>query len=373
MGHFIVLEQSVDSHAGAGMHLSGSWILDNLSLIEHEIRDIVIQSKTINLSASIQKLDTAGALLISDLIEQTRQAIDTVQGLEQWQIDLIQLVTSKAGDKPDIQQPDDVFTRFFAFVGQKATAAWQSNIDLLTFLGETVVTLVRIILNPQRLRMSSIVRHIRETGIAAIPIVSLIAFLISIVLAYQGANQLHRFGAEIFTINLVAVSVLREMGVLLTAIMIAGRSGSAFTAEIGVMKVNEEIDAMRIIGVSPFEMLVIPRLIALVITLPLLTFVADIMGLIGGGIISETLLNIGFEPYLDRFRMAVKMKDFAVGLIKAPVFAFFIAIVGCMRGMQVTGSAESVGRLTTVSVVQSIFLVLLLDALFSILFTKLGI
>lgn len=372
MAQFLILSQSVDSHSGASWRLTGDWVLEHLAPIAEEIKHIKSHNVTA-LSADIQKFDTAGALLLTDLLEQLRQAPQSVQGLQPWQLDLLQLVAGKAAGKPVLQQPDDPFTRFFTFVGRKVLAAWQGNIDLLTFLGETVVTLLRVITQPKRLRFSSIVRHIHETGIAAIPIVALIAFLISVVLAYQGANQLQRFGAEIFTINLVAVSVLREMGVLLTAIMIAGRSGSAFTAEIGVMKVNEEIDAMRIIGVSPFEMLVIPRLIALVITLPLLTFIADIMGLIGGGIISETLLNIGFEPYLDRFRLAVKMNDFWVGLIKAPVFAFFIAMVGCMRGMQVTGSAESVGRLTTVSVVQSIFLVLLLDAVFSILFTKLGI
>lgn len=372
MNSFIAASPAVDSATGAPLRLEGDWVLDNLSVIAQTAQDIKAGDNP-TVVAAIGRIDTAGALLLLDVLERVGVDATALQGLEPWQSDLVQLVNhNKVGKSEAVQEPD-LFSRFFIFAGKKAVSAWKGNIELLTFLGEAVVTLGHIVAQPKRLRMTSVIRHIREAGIAAIPIVSLIAFLISVVLAYQGANQLQRFGAEIFTINMVAVSVMREMGVLLTAIMIAGRSGSAFTAEIGVMKVNEEIDAMRIIGVSPFEMLVIPRLIALVIAMPLLTFIADMMGLIAGGLISETLLNIGFDAYIERLRTAIRMKDFWVGMIKAPVFAFFIAIVGCMRGMQVTGSAESVGRLTTVSVVQSIFLVLLLDALFSILFTKLGI
>ncbi len=357
--------------------LKGDWILANAALISSEINAMSKIEKS-PLQSEITRLDTAGAWLLADLLQQTGQATEAVTGLKDWQTALLKLIATAQDNKPAptvlSHQPDNTpSTKFVAAIGEKTLATWQTLLDLLAFIGETVVTLSHVTMQPKRLRMTSLVRHIRETGLAAVPIVSLMAFLISVVLAYQGANQLQRFGAQIFTINMVAISVLREMAVLLTAIMIAGRSGSAFTAEIGMMKVNEEVDAMRIIGVAPFELLVVPRLLALMITLPLLTFVADIMGLIGGGLISETLLGIGFEQYFDRVKTAVQMTDFWVGIIKAPVFAFFIASVGCMRGMQVSGSAESVGRMTTVSVVQSIFLVLLLDAVFSILFTKLGI
>ena len=199
------------------------------------------------------------------------------------------------------------------------------------------------------------------------------AVMIAIVIGYQGVAQLRPYGGEDFTINLVAVSVLREMGVLITAIMVAGRSGSAFTAEIGVMKTREEVDALKVMGIEPMQVLVVPRVIALVITLPLLTFFADIMGLLGGAVISQSLLDVSPLQYLTRVRAGRRRSDLFVGLFKAPVFAFVIAVVGCMHGLRVSGSAESVGRETTRAVVKSIFLVIVLDAFFSILFEKLGV
>jgi phospholipid/cholesterol/gamma-HCH transport system permease protein len=223
------------------------------------------------------------------------------------------------------------------------------------------------------LRPASISRHVAETGIHALPIVGLMAVMIAVVLGYQGVAQLRPFGGEDYTINLVAVSVLREMGVLITAIMVAGRSGSAFTAEIGVMKTREEVDALKVMGIEPMQVLVVPRVLALVITLPLLTFFADIMGLFGGAAISQVLLGISPTQYLARLPQVVVGSDLYVGLLKAPVFAFFIAITGCMHGLRASGSAESVGRETTRAVVKSIFLVIVLDALFSILFERLGI
>jgi phospholipid/cholesterol/gamma-HCH transport system permease protein len=246
-------------------------------------------------------------------------------------------------------------------------------LEIIAFLGQSFVLLIKGLCAPKHFRFSSVVRHIDEIGIDAIPIICLIAFLISVVLAYQGAGQLRRVGAEQFTADLVGISVLREMGVLLTAIMVAGRSGSAFTAEIGVMKVREEVDALRVIGINPFEVLVMPRLIALIITLPILTFLANIMGLFGGAVMSMSLLDLPLPQYMDRIRHAAQGSDFYVGMIKAPVFAFLIGVVGCMHGMKVDGSAESVGQRTTKSVVHSIFLVLVMDAFFSILFSKLGI
>jgi phospholipid/cholesterol/gamma-HCH transport system permease protein len=344
------------------------WVLQNATSIDRKIREAVKNNRFTTIHAEIGHLDMAGATLLQDLAQQHQ-----LSGLSAPQQALMDLVNRS--DHEDIRPPlpCGLIRQALVGLGCHALEVRDNLLDLVRFIGETTITLFHVALHPSKLRLSSVTRHIRETGLAAVPIVALIAFLISVVLAYQGANQLRRFGAEIFTINMVAVSVLREMGVLLTAIMIAGRSGSAFTAEIGVMKVNEEVDAMRIIGVNPFEILVVPRVIALVITLPLLAFVADLMGLAGGGLISYSLLQVSHDQYLDRFRDAVSMSDFWVGMIKAPVFAFFIAIVSCMRGMQVSGSAESVGRLTTISVVQSIFLVLLLDALFSILFTRLGI
>jgi phospholipid/cholesterol/gamma-HCH transport system permease protein len=243
---------------------------------------------------------------------------------------------------------------------------------VLDFFGRMVVVLRGAFARPRSLRPSSLARHIYETGITAIPIVSLIAFLISVIVAYLGAQQLSRFGAEIFVVDLVTISVLREMGVLLTAIIVAGRSGSAFAAEIGVMQLNEETDALRAMGMNPIELLVLPRVLALVIALPLLTIIADAMGLAGGGLLSLVKLHIPLVQFTYRLREAVSPTTFWSGLIKAPVFAILIAMVGTYRGMQVRDSARELGRLTTVAVVQSIFFVILADALFAVLFVHIN-
>jgi phospholipid/cholesterol/gamma-HCH transport system permease protein len=223
----------------------------------------------------------------------------------------------------------------------------------------------------QHLRLPSIARHIYETGIQAVPIVSLIAFLISVIIAYLSAQQLQQFGAEIYTVDLVAIAVLREMGVLLTAIIVAGRSGSAFAAEIGVMRLNEEVDALQSMGVDYYEVLVLPRLIGLLVALPLLTIVADAMGLAGGALLSSWLLDIPLGQFITRVQGALAPTTFWAGLVKAPVFALLIAMVGTFRGMQVRDTSRELGRLTTMAVVQSIFLVIFADAIFAIVFVEL--
>jgi phospholipid/cholesterol/gamma-HCH transport system permease protein len=223
------------------------------------------------------------------------------------------------------------------------------------------------------MRWPALFRQIEETGINALPIVGLLSFLIGVVIAYQGADQLRRFGAEVFTINLLGVSTLREIGVLMTAIIIAGRSGSAFTAHIGTMKVNQELDAMQTIGLNTVRVLVLPRVFGLLITLPLLTFYADVLGLIGGAVMCYFDLGYTAPVYLRQLQQAVDLNTFLVGMSKAPVFAFVIALVGCLEGLRVENNAESVGRQTTASVVESIFLVIVFDAGFSIMFSILGI
>jgi len=242
---------------------------------------------------------------------------------------------------------------------------------VLDFFGRIVAVLGAVFTRPRALRVSSLARHVYETGVTAIPIVSLIAFLISVIVAYLGAQQLSRFGADIFVVDLVTISVLREMGVLLTAIIVAGRSGSAFAAEIGVMQLNEETDALRAMGMNPIELLVVPRVLALIIALPCLTVIADAMGLAGGGLLSLLKLHIPLPQFTSRLRESLAPTTFWAGLIKAPVFALLIAMVGTYRGMQVRDSARELGRLTTVAVVQSIFLVIFADALFAVLFVQL--
>jgi phospholipid/cholesterol/gamma-HCH transport system permease protein len=243
---------------------------------------------------------------------------------------------------------------------------------VLIFLGRIATVIGQAFSRPRALRISSLARHIYETGITAIPIVSLIAFLISVIVAYLGAQQLSRFGADIFVVDLVTIATLREMGVLLTSIIVAGRSGSAFAAEIGVMQLNEETDALRAMGMNPIELLVVPRVLALIIVLPLLTVIADAMGLAGGGLLSLIKLHIPLPQFTARMRESLSSTTFWSGLVKAPVFAILIAMVGTYRGMQVRDSARELGRLTTVAVVQSIFMVIMADALFAVLFVQIN-
>ena len=318
---------------------------------------------------SLTGLDSPGALLLCELRKKGVE-LTAVRAEHKALIDLICGLELKPLPKRRVASR---WRQLLIQLGRSADEAWRDTYDILAFLGRSANEAGRALVHPRALRLPSISRHVAETGIDALPIVGLMAVMISIVIAYQSVVQLRPYGGEEFTINLVAVSVLREMGVLITAIMVAGRSGSAFAAEIGVMRAREEVDALKVMGMEPMEILVVPRLIALVITLPLLAFFADITGLVGGAVISQSLLDVSPLQYIDRVHQAVDWRDLFVGLVKAPVFAIVIGIVGCMHGLRVRGSAESVGRETTRAVVKSIFLVIVLDALFSILFEKLGL
>lgn len=269
--------------------------------------------------------------------------------------------------------PEETEVATLTFIGRHAVSLSRDMIGALAFLGRLSVTAVRALAHPKRLRPVSIARHVYDTGITAIPIVALIAFLISVIIAYMSAQQLRGYGADIFVADLVTIGVLRELGVLLTAIIVAGRSGSAFAAEIGSMKLNEEVDALRATGVDPYESLVLPRVLGLVIALPLLTVIADLVGLVGGAVLCASLLHMPLDQYAHRVSQAISPTTFWIGIIKAPVFAALIATAGTHRGMQVQGSSRELGRLTTVAVVQAIFLVILADALFAVLFLEMGI
>lgn len=317
----------------------------------------------------LTELDTPGALLLCGLsgsgVELTGLRAD-----HKVLLDLVCGLKLKALPKqPTVPR----WRQVIIDLGKGADQARRDTLDVIAFVGRAAGALGRAIRHPHALRLPAISRQVGETGIDALPIIGLMAIMISVVIGYQGVAQLRPYGGEDLTVNLVAVSMLREMGVLITAIMVAGRSGSAFTAEIGVMKAREEIDALNVMGLDPMELLVVPRLIGLVITLPLLTFFADMMGLVGDGAIARVQLGISPLQSIDRIRQAVDGGDLFVGLFKAPIFAFFIAIIGCMHGLRTSGSAESVGRETTRAVVKSIFLVIVLDAVFSILFDKLGL
>ncbi|MGF1628978.1 MAG: MlaE family lipid ABC transporter permease subunit [Kiloniellaceae bacterium] len=364
---------------GAGLRLRfvGAWTTRELARHDATLRRLDLQGArevAVDLGAC-SAIDSAGAWVLDRTLADLRQrgtavtlvncspAIETLLGT----------VARKHVDLPPPPRPENPLIAVTIRIGRETLRIGREATDLLEFLGLTVTVLLRSLLQPWRIRLVPLIAHMEQTGLNALPIVGLISFLVGIVLAYQGADQLARFGAQIFTVNLVAVGVLREMGILLTAIIVAGRSGSAFTAQIGTMKVNEEIDAMRTLGLDPMEVLVMPRIFALVLVLPLLTFYADIMGLLGGAVMATLVLDISFFQFARQLSDAVTLWTFWVGIIKAPLFAFIIGMVGCYEGLQVSRSAESVGRQTTRAVVEAIFLVIVLDALLSIFFSFIGI
>ncbi|HSA81886.1 MAG TPA: ABC transporter permease [Geminicoccaceae bacterium] len=358
----------------------GAWTLDRLARLDAAHQTLLTAPETAGAAARIDAaaldaLDTAGAWLLHRL-ERELESLG-------WRVELAGLRDDHAALLAEIgrlQAPSPApaveinpFVRVLANLGRGTLAACEEALRLLSFFGQTMLTMVRLLGRPWRLRLTSLTHHLEQTCVNALPVVGLISFLIGIVMAYQGADQLQRFGAEIFTVDLLAISALREIGILLTAVVVAGRSGSAFTAQIGMMKVNEEVDALRTLGLDPLEVLVLPRLLALMIALPLLAFFADILALFGGGVMCAFVLDISPDQYINRLSEAIWPRTFWVGIVKAPVFAFVIAMVGCYEGLTVDGSAESVGRKTTHSVVVAIFLVIVFDAIFSIVFSSLGI
>ena len=357
------LEISAD---GDRLAFEGTLDMQTLAAAERSLQQQKVRAIDVgNLSA----LDTPGALFLC----QWRAKGGQLTGVQPQQKSLLDLVCGL--DLKPLPRPRKLarWRQLVIQLGRGADEAWHDTLAVIAFTGHVASVSAHALLHPRTLRPAAISRHVAETGVNAMPIVALMAVMISVVIGYQGVAQLRPYGSEDFTVNLVAVSVLREMGVLITAIMVAGRSGSAFTAEIGVMKARAEVDALQVMGLEPMELLVMPRLMALVVTLPLLTFFADLMGLLGGALIAQTLLDMSPIQYLDRVKHAVDASDLFVGLVKAPVFAFFIGVIGCMHGLRVHGSAESVGTQTTRAVVKSIFLVIVLDALFSILFERLGL
>ena len=319
----------------------------------------------------LDAMDTVGAYLLSTLSDRLKAAghgvdLSAIRPEHAALFEAVREVGPPPVERAETHHPIlDMLER----TGRTAVDGLREGRDLLSFLGLIAITFGRLIVNPRRLRFRSVMFHIEQTGLNALPILGLLSFLIGVVLAFQGADQLRRFGAELFVVNLLGVSILREIGILMTAIIVAGRSGSAFTAQIGTMKVNQEVDAISTLGLDVVELLVVPRALALMITLPLLAFYADIMGLFGGAVMSYATLDITFGQFIRQLHGAVTLPHFLVGLVKAPVFALVIAMVGCYEGLKVSGSAESVGTLTTKSVVESIFLVIVLDAVFSVLFS----
>ncbi|UAK24790.1 ABC transporter permease [Sphingomonas nostoxanthinifaciens] len=350
------------------LRFSGTLTLARLGDLPRRLEALERTPDAIDLS-QVDRMDTVGAWMVHRIAREKDVRID---GAGKDEAHLLEQVA--AADKPLRVVPEHStgFLRVLAKVGRAVIAAITTMLGLVGFFGSVVITTWELIRHPGRLRWNAIVRQFEVVGVDALGIIGLMSFLIGIVIAQQGAIQLRQFGAEVFTINLVGRLDLRELGVLMTAIMVAGRSGSAFAAQIGSMKLAEEVDAMRTIGVSPMEALVIPRLAAGVLMMPLLAFYAALVGMIGGGLFCWLSLDIPPVTFVQRVREVVPLTDLLQGIIKAPVFGLIISVAGCFQGMQVEGSAEAVGLRTTAAVVQSIFLVIVLDAFFAVFFASIG-
>ncbi|WP_266169956.1 ABC transporter permease [Dyella subtropica] len=360
------------------LRIAGDWTLAHYVVLERNVDALttpLTDATQVDLAA-LGELDTAGASLLVRLLGAKRMAdlAREAPGLPAARRALLQTVGSAldAYRKPARKPKTSAITEVLARIGGAMESVWRQQLQLLGFIGLTLEALARSLPQPRRWRITSLVSHIEQTGLDAVPIVALLTFMVGAVVAFLGSTVLADFGASVYTVDLVAFSFLREFGVLLTAILMAGRTASAFTAQIGSMKANEEIDAIRTLGLDPVELLVLPRVLALLVSLPLLTFLAMIAGIAGGGVVCALTLDISPAMFLSLFKADIGVRHFIVGLVKAPVFAFLIAVIGCLEGFKVSGSAQSVGEHTTSSVVQSIFVVILLDALAALFFMEMN-
>lgn len=360
------------------LYLQGEWVLANYHALIREIREFSQQKitySTLDFSA-LDKIDTAGAEQLCQLItaEQLESSLDQAKGLSVERNALLrtvaQAIQNEGEPPPKTQQ--NALGDFFEHLGVAATRFWHEFLDLTSFIGLALETLLFNMLRPSQWRVTSIVAQIQEIAINAVPIIALLTFLVGAVVAFLGATILSDFGATIYTVDLVGYSFLREFAVLLTAILMAGRTASAFTAQIGSMKANEEIDALRAQGLDPMLLLVIPRILAMLLAMPMLTFVGMVAGIFGGALVCYWTLGISPTLFLDTLHADVGVRNFFVGMSKAPIFAFLIAVIGCQQGFKVTGSAQSVGERTTTSVVHSIFIVILIDAIAALYFMEMG-
>jgi phospholipid/cholesterol/gamma-HCH transport system permease protein len=368
--------QSDATHASkiVKLHCTGAWTVRGIAQLEQELKDMawpVAADLEID-SSAISSLDTSGAWLLRMTVSTLEQQGHNVRitGLRTEFSSLLDLIPARSEISAPLTKSKE---SLWASIGRQSWHGMENMFGMLAFVGESAIAIMRLIVQPSRIRWRAIFHNMQTAGFEALPIVGLLSFLMGVVIAYQGADQLQRFGANIYIVDLVGLAMLRELSPLLTAIIVAGRSGSAYAAQIGTMKVTEEIDALQTIGISPQELLVLPKMLALIIALPLLTVFADVTGIIGGMIMARSKLDVSFDVFIGRLGDAVSLSSFLTGIIKAPVFAAIIALVGCFQGFQVGGSADSVGRQTTLSVVQAIFLVILADALFSVVFNWLDI
>ncbi|MEM9422825.1 MAG: ABC transporter permease [Pseudomonadota bacterium] len=361
----------------------GAWTLESgLGALDEGLRQFGAKSLDRALEIDLEEvseLDTAGAMMLQRVMRACGGRVadgDTLQGFNNLGPHHSTLLEQAAGHMMPCEMEPPKKKSFILLLdrlGRGTEETGKDGLSILSFVGAVLSRMGGAILRPSRFRLTPMVHHMEEAGLNATLIVGLMSFLIGAVVAFMGARVLAEFGAEVFSVELVGISVLREFGVLLTAILLAGRSGSAFTAQIGSMKLREEIDAMEVMGIDPLDALVIPRTLALIWTMPVLAFLAAFLGMLGGGVVGWLALDIPPALFMARTQEIVVIDHLVVGLVKAPFFAFAVAVVGCYNGMMVENSAEDLGRRTTMAVVQSLFLVILIDALFAIFFLELGV
>jgi len=362
---------------GARLTLTGDWTLVHYMELQaraNELAGTVGNDVNVDIHA-LGAMDTSGAFVIAEMLGSRRtQTLAQDESLPPARRALLKTV----GDAIDtyckgVKKPRDAgFVVLLERIGRGMGSFWKQTLKLLAFIGITLQGFASTVLRPRHWRMTALVSHIEQTGLDAVPILALLSFMVGAVVAFLGSTALASYGASIFTVDLIGFAFLREFGVLLTAILLAGRTASAFTAQIGSMKAREEIDAIRTLGLDPVELLVLPRVLALLIALPLLTFIAMIAGIVGGGVVCLAVLKMSPSMFLSMLQEDMSLTQFLVGIAKAPVFAFMIGVIGCMEGFKVSGSAQSVGEHTTSAVVQSIFVVILLDALAALFYMEMG-
>ena len=370
----------VATEGGARLCVRGEWTLAHHATLAERVRALSAQAgageaATVDVDG-LAALDTAGARLLHALLGPERIAalLADETALPRERRALLKAVADALAEPPvpAVGTQGSALGDVLADTGEAMVAFWRHLAGITGFIGLILETALRVAVQPRRWRMTSLVANLERTGLDAVPIIALLTFLIGAVVAFLGATVLQNFGASIFTVDLVAYSFLREFGVLLTAIIVAGRTASSFTAQIGSMRANEEIDAIRVLGLDPVELLVLPRVYALLIALPMLTFVAMVSGIVGGMLVSATTLDISPTLFLSRIQDNVGLSHFWVGMAKAPIFAFLIAVIGCLEGFRVQGSAQSVGEHTTSAVVQSIFVVIVVDAIAALFCMEMG-
>lgn len=359
----------IDANDRGLVRLHGEWTLQHALAIGDALRGVPEQVRRLDAS-TVARLDSLGVLQLLRHVARNGLDDDALRFRDDHRA-LVQVIEDVKDGRPKTKRPYG-FVAALERLGRAVHDNAREVVALVSFLGETLAKFGRTVAQPRRLRLTATVFHMEQVGLDAVPLVALLSFLVGAVIAFLGANILADFGAAIYVVELVSISFLREFAVLLTAIILAGRTASAFTAQIGSMKSREEIDAIRTLGLDPVDLLVIPRLLALMTMLPLLTFIAMLAGMLGGMFVGHTSLDIPMQAYYGRMQETMELRHFLVGMSKAPIFAMVIGLIGCLEGLQVSGTAQSVGERTTSSVVQTISLVIVFDAFAAIWFMHMG-